>query len=63
MKYYVKTKSLNVHERPFPNHRNDKGKAHVMIASVVENEEMTLKPEVEPNLDQNGQMSSKFVQV
>lgn len=45
--------SLNVHECAFPNHHNGKGKALMMMASVVEkDEEMILRPTLEPDLDQ-----------
>lgn len=31
--------SQNVHERPFPNHRNSKKKAQVMMVSIVDKDE------------------------
>lgn len=48
--------SLNVHEQPFPNHCNSKGKAHAMMASVMEKDgEMATRPAVEPDLNQINQ--------
>lgn len=46
--------SQNVHDRPFPNHCDRKGKAQIMMISTID-EEMLSQPEVKPDLDQMGQ--------
>lgn len=38
-------------DRPFPNHRDRKGKAQVMMVSAMD-EEMISQPEIELGLDQ-----------
>lgn len=43
--------SQNVHDRPFPDHRERKGKTQVMMVSCID-KEMVSQPEDEPDLDQ-----------
>lgn len=44
-------RSQNMQDRPFPNHRDRKGKAQVMMVSAMD-EEMISQPEIELGLDQ-----------
>lgn len=43
--------SQNLHDRPFPDHRERKWKVQVMMVFVAD-EEMVSQPEDEPDLDQ-----------
>lgn len=49
---------FNVHERPFPNHNNDRGKWQVMMVSAIEKdteEDVRMQPEGKPDLNKMAQ--------